>query len=98
MLSLELQGDLDHVSAFLGGLSQFTLANSLGGTESLVAHPARMTHAGMDPAARLAAGITDQLVRLSVGLEHGDDLLADLAAALDQAAARLPGPAAVGCR
>ena len=68
-------------------LELFCLAESLGGVESLVAHPASMTHAGMDPAARLVAGITDQLLRLSVGIEHADDLIADLDQAFERAKA-----------
>ena len=64
-------------------LEVFTLAESLGGVESLVAHPATMTHAAMTPEARVTAGITDGLLRLSVGLEHQDDILADLTQALD---------------
>jgi len=74
------------VRAFLEGLEYFTLAESLGGVESLVAHPATMTHAAMSPEARAAAGIGDGLLRLSVGIEHADDLVADLGAALDRAA------------
>ena len=61
-------------------------AESLGGVESLVAHPATMTHAAMDEAARRRAGITDSLLRLSVGIEAVEDLQADLAAGLDRAA------------
>ena len=57
----------------------FTLAESLGGVESLVAHPATMTHAAMSVEDRAAAGISARLLRLSVGIEHVDDLLADLA-------------------
>ena len=87
MLSLELEGGEEAVRAFVEGLELFTLAESLGGVESLVAHPATMTHAAMTAEARAAAGISDGLVRLSVGIEHADDLVADLAAALDRAAA-----------
>ncbi len=83
MLSFEL-GDETEVRAFLDGLECFTLAESLGGVESLVAHPATMTHAAMTPEARRAAGIGDGLLRLSVGIEHADDLIADLQAALDR--------------
>ncbi|KAK0358003.1 hypothetical protein LTR94_037099, partial [Friedmanniomyces endolithicus] len=61
----------------------FTLAESLGGVESLIAHPATMTHAAMTPEQRKTAGIGDGLVRLSVGLEHVEDLIADLFPALD---------------
>ncbi|MGY3265388.1 cystathionine gamma-synthase [Lysobacter sp. HA35] len=82
MLSVELQGGEAGVRAFLDGLQCFTLAESLGGVESLVAHPATMTHAAMSPEARRAAGIGDGLVRLSVGIEHVDDLLDDIEAGL----------------
>jgi cystathionine gamma-synthase len=83
MLSFELDGGLEAVKAFLGSLELFSLAESLGGVESLVAHPASMTHAAMDEDARRRAGIADSLLRLSVGIEEGDDLVADLEAALD---------------
>jgi len=85
MLSFELAGGEAAVEAFLGGLQCFTLAESLGGVESLIAHPATMTHAGMDPAARLHAGIGPGLLRVSVGIEDPTDLVADLEAALDRA-------------
>ena len=85
MLSVELEGGEAAVRAFVDGLQYFTLAESLGGVESLVAHPATMTHAAMAAEARAAAGITDGLLRLSVGIEHADDLVADLAAALQRA-------------
>jgi cystathionine gamma-synthase len=85
MLSFELQ-DEAAVRAFVDGLACFTLAESLGGVESLVAHPATMTHAAMAPEVRAAAGIGDGLLRLSVGIEHIDDLRADLRAGLDRAA------------
>ena len=87
MLSFELHGGLDSVRGLIDGLAVFTLAESLGGVESLVAHPGLMTHAAMTPEARRIAGITDGLLRLSIGLEHGDDLLADLARALEAAPA-----------
>ena len=85
MLSFELAGGVDAVRAFVDGLQCFTLAESLGGVESLVAHPTTMTHAAMTAEARARAGIADGLLRLSVGIEAADDLLADLAAALDRA-------------
>ena len=85
MLSIELEGGEAGVRAFLDGLRYFTLAESLGGVESLIAHPATMTHAAMSPQARDAAGIADGLLRLSVGIEHVDDLCADIAAALARA-------------
>jgi cystathionine gamma-synthase len=87
MLSVELDGGEEAVRAFVEGLRYFTLAESLGGVESLVAHPATMTHAAMTPEARAKAGITDGLLRLSVGIEATDDLLADLGAALARAEA-----------
>ena len=83
MLSFELDGGLDAVRAFLGALELFSLAESLGGVESLVAHPASMTHAAMAEEARRRAGIEDSLLRLSVGIEEGVDLVADLKAGLD---------------
>jgi cystathionine gamma-synthase len=70
------------VPAFLQALEYFSLAESLGGVESLVAHPASMTHAAMAPEARARAGITDGLLRLSIGIEDGDDLVRDLERAL----------------
>src|SRR6266478_4284697 len=87
MVSFEVNGGISGLQEFVNALECFTLAESLGGVESLVAHPATMTHASMDEAARAIAGIDDSLLRLSVGLEHADDLVADLAAALDHAAA-----------
>ncbi len=87
MLSLELEGGEAAVRVFLDGLRWFTLAESLGGVESLIAHPATMTHAAMSAQARAQAGISDGLLRLAVGIEHADDLVADLAAALERAQA-----------
>ena len=87
MLSVELAGGEAAVRAFVDGLQYFTLAESLGGVESLVAHSATMTHAAMSPEARAVAGISNGLLRLSVGIEHADDLLADIGAALDRALA-----------
>ncbi|MBP1181386.1 cystathionine gamma-synthase [Methylobacterium sp. PvR107] len=83
MLSFELTGGREAVKRFVEALRVFTLAESLGGVESLVAHPPTMTHAAMDPEARTIAGITDGLLRLSVGLEAEADLLADLSRALE---------------
>ena len=85
MLSLELHGGEAAARAFVEGLRWFTLAESLGGVESLIAHPATMTHAAMTPEARAKAGISDGLLRLSVGIEAAEDLLADIAAALGRA-------------
>src|ERR1700726_1520043 len=73
MLSFELNGGEAAVQAFLEGLQCFTLAESLGGVESLIAHPTSMTHAGMDETARLRAGIGPGLLRVSVGIEDADD-------------------------
>ena len=82
MLSFELVGNVENVKALLGNMELFSLAESLGGVESLVAHPASMTHAAMDAAARERAGISATLVRLSIGIEEGDDLVRDLTAGL----------------
>jgi cystathionine gamma-synthase len=89
MISFELDGGEAAVRAFVDGLRYFTLAESLGGVESLVAHPASMTHAAMTPEARAKAGISDGLLRLSVGIEAAEDLVADLQAGLARAAAVL---------
>jgi cystathionine gamma-synthase len=83
MVSFELDGGLPAVQRFVEDLRCFTLAESLGGVESLVAHPATMTHASMDCDARACAGISDSLLRLSVGIEHPGDLVEDLTCALD---------------
>ena len=87
MLSLELDGGEAAVRAFVDGLRCFTLAESLGGVESLVAHPATMTHAAMAPEVRAAAGISDGLLRLSIGIEALEDLREDLDDALARVAA-----------
>ena len=87
MLSFELDGGGVQIEAFVNGLQYFSLAESLGGVESLIAHPASMTHASMAPEARRTAGISDSLLRISVGIEDGDDLLRDLGAALARAEA-----------
>jgi len=85
VVTLELAGGLEAVRAFSSGLKCFSLAESLGGVESLIAHPATMTHAGMDPEARRRAGLVDGLIRLSVGIEALEDLRAALDAALERA-------------
>ena len=92
MLSFELHGGEAAVGEFLSGLECFTLAESLGGVESLISHPASMTHAGMDESARLRAGIGAGLLRVSVGIEDPADLVADLAAGLERAARVEPAP------
>ncbi|MEC5343452.1 cystathionine gamma-synthase [Brenneria populi] len=86
MLSFELDGDENTLRRFLASLELFTLAESLGGVESLISHAATMTHAGMAPEARAAAGISETLLRISTGIEDGDDLVADLERAFQAAA------------
>ena len=92
MLSFELKGGEAAVEAFLTGLECFTLAESLGGVESLISHPASMTHAGMEESARVRAGIGSGLLRVSVGIEDPADLVADLSAGLERALRVLPAP------
>lgn len=82
MMSFEIKGGLDDAKRFLESLRVFALAESLGGVESLAEHPALMTHASVPKQEREAVGITDSLVRLSVGIEDADDLIADLEQAL----------------
>jgi cystathionine beta-lyase/cystathionine gamma-synthase len=82
MISAELAGKLDDAKRFLERCRLFALAESLGGVESLIEHPALMTHGSVPPEVRATLGITDTLVRLSVGIEDADDLIADLSAAL----------------
>ena len=77
-----LKGGLAKTRSFLERCQLFALAESLGGVESLIEHPAIMTHASMPADMRARLGIGDSLVRLSVGVEDADDLIADLAAAL----------------
>jgi cystathionine gamma-synthase len=78
IVTLEVNGGIDGARRFSEALELFSLAESLGGVESLVAHPATMTHAAMAPEARAAAGLVDGLLRLSIGIESTDDLLRDL--------------------
>ena len=92
MLSFELLGGEPAVATFLDGLECFTLAESLGGVESLIAHPTTMTHAGMEESARARAGIGAGLLRVSVGIEDGADLVEDLRAALERVAKVQPAP------
>jgi cystathionine gamma-synthase len=89
MLSFELVGDIEQVEILVEELSLFCLAESLGGVESLIAHPATMTHAGMEPAALIEAGIGQNLIRLSIGLESADDLISDLSESLDSVLASI---------
>ena len=85
LLSIDLAGGRPAVDRFLDGLQVFHLAESLGGVESLVCLPATMTHAGMTPEARAQAGISDSLLRFSVGIEAVEDLVAVVLEALDRA-------------
>jgi len=82
MIAAELKGSLDDTKRFLERCRLFALAESLGGVESLIEHPALMTHGSVPPEVRATLGIGDALVRLSVGIEDADDLIADLGAAL----------------
>lgn len=88
MLSFEFAGDESQLRHFLRSLSLFTLAESLGGVETLISHTATMTHAGMSAEARAQAGITDSLLRISVGIEDPQDLITDLDHAFQVAAQR----------
>jgi cystathionine beta-lyase/cystathionine gamma-synthase len=81
MVSFEFNGD---VKGLISNMKYFTLAESLGGVESLVNHPASMTHASIPPDELKRRGIGDNLVRLSVGIEHPDDLLDDLSSVLSK--------------
>jgi cystathionine gamma-synthase/cystathionine gamma-lyase len=90
MVSFELRGDGARAFAFARGTSLFSLAESLGGVESLIGIPARMTHGSIPAAERERRGITDSLVRLSVGIEDVEDLIDDLRMALDLSAAPVP--------
>ena len=85
MISFVLSGDLAAATRFVKATTLFTLAESLGGVESLIELPAVMTHASVPPDIRAAIGIPDGLIRLSVGIEHVDDLLADLDTAFSAA-------------
>jgi cystathionine gamma-lyase len=85
MVSFELDATLDETATFVSETEVFTLAESLGGVESLIEQPATMTHAAIPREERLAAGLTDGLVRASVGVEHVDDLWADIETAIETA-------------
>jgi cystathionine gamma-lyase len=82
MITLQLEGDADRTRRFCSKLKVFSLAESLGGVESLCCHPATMTHASIPRELREARGITETLVRLSVGIEDVEDLIADVEVAL----------------
>ncbi|TPW34178.1 cystathionine gamma-synthase family protein [Oecophyllibacter saccharovorans] len=83
--SIDIKGGKEAAFRFLNALKLFKLAVSLGGTESLICHPASTTHSGVPEESRLAHGLSDATIRLSIGIEHVDDLLADLAQALEKA-------------
>ncbi len=85
MLTLELQGNAGNATRFADALKIFQLAPSLGGAESLATQPVTTTHHGLTAEERLRRDISDSMVRLSVGLEDTDDLIADLTQALDAA-------------
>jgi cystathionine gamma-lyase len=80
--AFRVKGGKDQAFSLLGNVHLFTLAESLGGVESLIEHPATMTHMSMPPEVRQNIGITDDLIRISVGIEHIEDLMADLEQAL----------------
>ena len=83
MISFDLKNDsMDAANKVLSSTKLFSLAESLGGVESLIGHPASMTHASIPREQRLASGLTDSLIRLSVGIETYEDLEADIAQAL----------------
>jgi methionine-gamma-lyase len=82
-LAFELNGSLDDGRYFINQCTLFSLAVSLGDAESLIQHPASMTHSPYTAEERQMAGISDGLIRISVGLEHVEDIVADLAQALD---------------
>jgi methionine-gamma-lyase len=81
VIGFELKGNLDTGRKFINSMQLFSLAVSLGDAESLIQHPASMTHSPYSQEERLAAGISDGLIRVSIGLEHTDDIIADLAQA-----------------
>ena len=83
IISIDVRGGLEHSRRMLERCELFSLAESLGGVESLINHPAIMTHASVPPEIRDRLGISDTLVRLSVGVEDVDDLIADLDQALE---------------
>ena len=85
LISLHLRGGEKEAFAFLDHLKVFHLAVSLGSTESLAQHPATMTHSGLTPEDKRFGGVTDDLVRLSIGIENAEDLIWDLKQALEHA-------------
>ena len=96
MVSFELAGETEDVADLVSNLTCLSLAESLGGVESLISHPATMSHASMSVEARAAAGIGDQLLRLSIGIERADDLVDDLRQGLDRVLNRPRSATAAG--
>ena len=88
IVSFELDGSADEVTTFVSNRQLFTLGESLGGVKSLICHPARMTHASIPADRRAEIGLSDTLIRLSPGIEHPDDLIADLRSGLQTLRAR----------
>ncbi len=88
MLAFRMKGGFKAASKFLESLKVFTLGESLGGVESLAEHPSRMTHASVPPSERRRLGITDDLIRLSVGVEDIDDVVEDVLSALKASSRR----------
>ncbi|MCH2056784.1 MAG: methionine gamma-lyase [Thalassotalea sp.] len=84
VIAFELKGDLDEGAAFINRMKLFSIAVSLGDAESLIQHPASMTHSPYSQEERLEAGISDTLIRISVGLENAEDLITDLTQSLEQ--------------
>ncbi|CAN5454959.1 cystathionine gamma-synthase [soil metagenome] len=91
MVSFNLAGDRDALNRFVKALRLFHFAESLGGAESLLCHPTTMSHAVLTEEERQKAGITERMIRMSIGIEHGDDLIDDLQQALDKAGDRRHG-------
>ena len=87
VIAFELNTDLKGGADFINNMQLFSIAVSLGDAESLIQHPASMTHSPYEPEERAEAGITDSLIRISVGLEHVDDIIADLSQSLAKIAA-----------
>jgi len=84
MVSFEIDGSIEDANLFMSHLNLFINTASLGGVESLVTRPVQTSHSGMAPEERLAAGIQDELIRLSIGIEDAEDLIADLGQALEK--------------
>ena len=84
MVSFEIDGSIEEANLFMSHLNLFINTASLGGVESLVTRPVQTSHSGMAPEERLAAGIQDELIRLSIGIEDAEDLIADLGQALEK--------------